>query len=196
VTTPDPVAGKYAELRARVGEQLPPGEQFGAAIWVTRATSRPSAGEVTRRELGPRQLVESIATEGIGLDQASTGPDSYPDDRRGVLEGRPGSLAAQLDAQVPLPTAARVLALTDHRVLVLERPAPPRRGFLKGLGDIIRNQPSTEPLPPLTPRWECPRRALIAASVAGGRIHLSFGDGSTLQLVTPEVLAHQFVAAV
>ncbi|WP_433381053.1 hypothetical protein ACQPZX_16405 [Actinoplanes sp. CA-142083] len=194
----DPVAQKYAELQARVGEHLHPGETFRGAIWVTRATSRPSAGEVARQELGPKRLLESIATEAVGIDEASTGPDAYGDDRRGVLDGRPGSVAAQLDAQVPLPTAARALALTDHRLIVFEKSAPPpgpKRSWLAKAGDLVRNQPSSEPLPPLAPRWEAPQHALVSATVGGGRIHLGFGDGSRLSLVTPEVLAHRLVTA-
>lgn len=194
----DPVAQKYRELQARVGEHLHPGETFRGAIWVTRATSRPSAGQVARQELGPKRLLESIASEAIGIDEASTGPDAYGDDRRGVLDGRPGSVAAQLDAQVPQPTAARALALTDHRLIVFEKapPAPgPKRSWLAKAGDLIRNQPSGEPLPPLVHRWEVPRRAVVSATVGGGRVHLAFGDGSRLSLVTPEVLAHRFVSA-
>jgi hypothetical protein len=192
----DPVARKYAELQARVGEHLAAGEAFAAAIWVSRATSRPSAGEVTRRELGPGRLLESIATEAVGIDQAATGPDSYGDDRHGVLSGRPGSLAAQLDAVVPAATVARALALTGDRLIAFEKSPGRRRSLLEKARDFARNRPGAEPLPPLIPRWECPRRALIAASVHGGRIHLSFGDGSALPLVTPEALAHHFAAAV
>ncbi|MFI5896710.1 hypothetical protein ACIA5D_42090 [Actinoplanes sp. NPDC051513] len=199
----DPVARKYQELRARVGEHLRPGETFRGAIWVTRATSRPSAGQVARQELGPKRLLESIASEAVGIDEASTGPDAYGDDRRGVLDGRPGSVAAQLDAQVPQPTAARALALTGDRLIVFEKtpgtPAGPstgpQRSWLAKAGDLIRNRPSAEPLPPLVPRWEVPRRAVVSATVGGGRIHIGFGDGSSLSLVTPEVLAHRFVTA-
>lgn len=190
----DPVARKYAELQSRVGEHLYPGEALAAAIWVTPAASRPSAGEVARRELGPRQLLESIAGEAVGIDQASTGPGSYGDGR--VLQ--PGSLAAQLDAFVNQPTIARALALTDARLVAFEKTAVirPRRSLLQKAADFAKNRPNDEPLGPLAPRWECPRRALIAASVHGGRIHLSFGDGSALPLVTPEALAHHFAAAV
>jgi hypothetical protein len=203
----DPVAQKYAELQARIGEHLHPGETFRGAIWITRATSRPSAGQVARQELGPKRLLESMATEAIGIDDASTGPDAYGDDRRGVLDGRPGSVAAQLDAQVPQPTAARALALTDQRLIVFEKAPPPaggassdpagarKRSWLAKAGDLIRNQPSTEPLPPLIPRWETSRRAVASATAGGGRIHIAFSDGSSLSLVTPEALAHRFLSA-
>lgn len=201
MSTPDPVARRFAELRSRVQEQLQPGETFVAAVWVSRATNRPSAREIARKELNARRLLEGVAAEAVGIDDPGTGPETYTGSRRGILEGDPSSLAAQLDQQVPTPTEPRVLAITSHRVVALAKAAGEQRprsrlaAMAKGIGDIVRNQPNAEPLPPLVPLWECPRPALAAASEQAGRMRVSFSDGSALVVVTPAALAPPFIAA-
>ena len=105
--------------------------------------------------------------------------------RRGV-HGPPRSVAAGLDEHIRVVTDPRVLAITDRRLMVLSR----------GLGswrDILR--PASDLLPPLRLRWECPRADLASATERGGRLRLTFTDGSAVTLLTPSAHVQPFLAA-
>jgi hypothetical protein len=202
----DPVAARAAELRARVEERLHPGERFGHAIWVSRAPGRPSVGQIAADNLHPARLAEALAWEAIGVDEAATGSDPHRGDRRGVLGGPSGGAAGGLDAALPGSTIAVVLAVTDRRLVVLHKPPSPQppAGFRSMLArarrevaDLVRNQPTPEPVPPLRPVWEVGRGALAEGHADGGnRLGLRFTDGSWVIVVTPAQLAQAFAAAI
>ena len=162
-------AERNAQVEARVREHLQPGETFRAAVWASRADERSSVG-MTRAEMSPfrfRQLVPG-------------GPSA----RRGV-HGSPGSLAAGLDEHIRLVTNPRVLALTDRRLMILsKRPGSWRDLFRRASG----------PMPPLRPRWECPRADLASAIEHAGRLRLTFTDGSAVTLLTPSARVQPFLA--
>ena len=161
----DTGADRDAQVEARVREHLQPGEKFAAAVWVSRAEGQSSV-QVTRAEMSPFRLRRPAP------------------ERRG-LHGAPRSFAVGLDEHIRTVNDPRVLALTDRRVLVLA----------KGLGswrDLLR--PASGALPPLRVRWECPRAELASATEQGGRLRLTFTDGSAVTLLTPADRVRPFLA--
>jgi hypothetical protein len=156
-------------MEARVREHLEPGEAFRAAVWASRADGRTPAG-LTRADVSPFRFRRSV-------------PDG-PGARRGV-QGSPRSLAVGLDEHIRIVTDPRVLALTDRRLLVLSK----RLGSWR---DLLR-RPS-DALPPLRLRWQCPRADLASATEQGGRLRLTFTDGSAVTLLTPSSHVRPFLA--
>jgi hypothetical protein len=166
----NPGAERVAQLEARVREHLQPGETFRAAIWVSRADAQSTVG-LTRREMSPWRFRKRV-------------PNS-PGDRRGV-DGAPQSLAVGLDEHIRTVTDPRVLALTDRRLIVLSKRAGSWRD---------RFRPASGPVPPLRPRWECPRTSLTSATEQAGRLRLTFTDRSGVTLLTPTAEVQPFLAA-
>ena len=160
-----------AELEARVRECLLPGETYRAAVWVSRPDAHAPAG-LTRAEMSPFRFRRPV-------------PDG-PGARRGV-NGAPRSLAVGLDRHIRIVTDPRILAVTDRRLLVFSR-------RLRSWRDLFRPA-SAGPLPPLRLRWECPRAALASATEQGGRLRLTFTDGSAVTLLTPVARVQPFLAA-
>ena len=160
-----------AEFETRVRECLPPGETYRAAVWVSRPDGQSPAG-LTRAEMSPFRFRRPV-------------PDG-PGARRGV-NGAPRSLAVGLDRHIRIVTDPRILALTDRRLLVLSR-------RLSSWRDHFRPA-SSGPVPPLRLRWECPRTALASATEQGGRLRLTFTDGSAVTLLTPAARVQPFLAA-
>ena len=154
------------EWEARVREHLQPGEAFRAAVWASRADVRAPV-QVTRAEMSPFRFRKTT-----------------PEVRRAV-RGAPTSRAAGLDEHMRTVTDPRVLALTDRRLLVLaKRPRRWRERF----------KPASPGLPPLGPRWECPRADLASATEEAGRLSLTFTDGSAVTLLTPTAYVQPFLA--
>ena len=158
-------ADRDAQVQARVRELLQPGETFRAAVWVSRAEGQSSV-RVTRAEMSPFRLRRPAP------------------ERRGV-HGAPRSLAVGLDEHIRTVNDPRVLALSDHRVLLLAR----RPGSWRALF-----RPEGGTLPPLRVRWECPRTDLSSAAEEAGRLRLTFADRSAVTLLTPAGRARAFVA--
>ncbi len=159
-------AERDAQAEAQVREHLQPGETFRAAVWVSRADGRASAG-LTRAEMSPFRFRRPV-------------PDA-PGARRGV-DGGPGSLAVGLDQHIRIVTDPRVLALTDRRLLVLaRRPGSWRR--------LFRPDPGS-----LRVCWECPRADLASSTEQAGRLRLTFTDGSGVTLLTPTARVQPFLA--
>ncbi|GIF10555.1 hypothetical protein [Actinoplanes teichomyceticus] len=192
------------DVHARVAEHLHPGETFQAAIWVTRVHVAPTGGEIARQELNPKRLAESIALEAAGIDNAHTGPDGSSGNRAGVIDGPPGSQAAELDARLPADRGARLLALTDQRLIMFAKVPEPRPESLLSIpGWLLRRareaaddaqfRPAAGPLRPLLAQWQ--GRRPVAAGLAERRLHLAFADGSRLAVITPHALAGSFIAA-
>ena len=157
------------QLEARVREHLEPGEDFRAAVWVSRADGRTSVG-LTRREMSQFRFRKRV-------------PDA-PGDRLGV-DGSKQSLAVGLDLHIRTVTDPRVLALTDRRLLLLSR-------RLHSWRDLFR--PASGPVPPLRLRWECPRAGLASATEQAGRMRLTFTDRSGVTLLTPTADVQPFLA--
>jgi hypothetical protein len=157
------------DLEARVREHLQPGETFRAAIWASRADGRTSVG-MNRRDMSPFRFRRPV-------------PDS-PGARRGV-DGAPRSRAVGLDQHISTVTDPRVLTLTDRRLLVLSKRAGAWRNLLR---------PASGPLPALRLRWECPRADLASSTEQGGRLRLTFTDGSGVTLLTPTAHVQPFLA--
>ncbi len=88
-----------ADRTARVREHLRPGEEFRAAVWVSKADGRTATG-MTRAEMSPFRFRRPVST-------GSTGS------RRTLAEG--------LSEHVRLVTDPRILALTDQRLMLLSR---------------------------------------------------------------------------
>ncbi|MFI1990497.1 hypothetical protein [Actinoplanes sp. NPDC020271] len=104
------------ELAARVREQLRAGEEFRAAIWVSKAAGR-TPTRMSRAEMSGFRF------------------------RRPVSTGRPGvrrNLAERLDQHVRLVTDPRVLAVTDQRVMLLSRRLGWSRGQLRPRWECAR----------------------------------------------------------
>ncbi|KUL40626.1 hypothetical protein [Actinoplanes awajinensis] len=197
MTASDP----QAEVRTRVAEHLQPGETFQAAVWATRVHVAPTAGEVTRQELNPKRLAEGLALQAAGLD---SGPDAYQGSRAGVVDGPPGSLAAQLDGRLPADRGACLLAVTDQRlILFVKTPEPKPDSLLSIPGWLLRRsreaaddaqfRPPTGPLRPLSRQWQGPRPSW--AGFPDGKLRIAFADGSSLALITPRAAAEPFLAA-
>lgn len=163
-------ADRDTQVEARMREHLQPGETFRAAVWASRADER-SPVRMTRAEMSPFRFRRPVPER--------RGP------RRGV-PGSPPSLAVALGEHIRLVTDPRVLAVTDRRVMVLSK-------RLDSWRDLLRS--SSSPLPPLRVRWECPRTDLASATEKGGRLRLTFTDGSTITLLTPSATVHPFLAA-
>lgn len=182
----DPVA-RQSELRLRVGEHLDAGETLRAALWVARESGLSTIARITRWEGAPEGLL------GFG----GAGPTASPPR---ALTGT----AAEMDRRLPEPAAAAALALTGGRLLLFgavdEPPdaGPPERGArLRLAGRRLLGRAEPAPLPRLELHWQCPR-ALLAAVDAGdpeGTLTLGFGDGSTLSLVAPAMVAVPFAEA-
>jgi hypothetical protein len=111
--------GAVDELAQEVPDLLQPGEQFRAAVLVSRADPGTSV-PMTRAAMSPFRvrLRRSVSQERNA--------------RRGV-QGQPGSLAFGLVEHIVNVTDPRLLVLTDRRLLVLSRrrrlsrPGPPLR---------------------------------------------------------------------
>jgi hypothetical protein len=159
-------AERDAQVEARVREHLEPGEEFRAAVWVSRADSRAKVG-LTRAEMSPFRFQRPV-----------------PAARRGA-QGAPRSLAVGLDEHIRIVTDPRVLALSDRRLLVLSR----RLGSWR---DLLRRP--ADPAPPLRPRWQCPRAELASATEQSGRLRLTFTDGTAVTLLTPASRIQSFLA--
>jgi hypothetical protein len=162
-------AERDVQVQARVREHLQPGETLRAAVWASRADERSSVA-VTRAEMSPFRFRRPV-------------PDN-PGARRGV-HGSPHSLAVGLDEHLRIVTDPRVLARTDRRLMVLSKRLGSWRNLLG---------PATGPLPPLRLRWECPRGDLASATEQGGRLRLTFTDGSAVTLLTPSIHIQSFLA--
>jgi hypothetical protein len=182
-----PVARRQAELRLRAGEHLDPGEALAGTVWIARTSSLPLISKITRMP---------GVTQGLpGLDDPA--PRVFP----------AGSTAGDLDRHLPADGTAVALALTDARLLMLSvgepEPAPapdPPAGFLDRVtlaGRRLLGAAEPEPLPPLTPIWECPRAALgpVTVSDPEGRLELHFADGSRVSVDAPAVSAVPFAEA-
>jgi hypothetical protein len=154
-----------ASVDAGVQAHLSPGETLRAAIWVSRADGRTKV-PMTRSEMSPFR----IRFRRLEADR--------PGDRRGV-NGRPDSLAVRLDGHIRTVAEPRVLALTDRRLLLLSRP-----------GRLFRSPGDQRQL-----RWECPRADLTSATATGGRLRLTFRDGSGVTLLTPAAAVQPFLDA-
>jgi hypothetical protein len=165
----DSGAERDTQMQARVREHLLPGETFHAAVWASRADGHSAAG-ITRAEMSPFRF-------------RRVRPDR-PGARRGV-DGAPRSLAVGLDQHIRNVTDPRVLALTDRRVLLLAK----RLGSWR---DLLRR--ASGPLPALHLRWECPRADLASTTAQGGRLRLSFSDGSAVTLISPVAHLKPFLA--
>ncbi|MEH0845201.1 hypothetical protein V6U81_22695 [Micromonospora sp. CPCC 205711] len=201
----DEPAARRAELLGRVGALLAPGETLREACWFTRVPGRRSAGEVFRAELNPLRVAEGLAWDAAGVT-ASTGPgvEWYQAARNGVLGGPPGSVGVGLDEQLPEPTVAQVLALTDRRVLVLRRqggrPAvtePSGGGLRDRLSAAARQVRAAWQGPgpvdrdaPLEVVWQVGRESVVRVDALPGgtigRLALLFADGSWIVLGPPD----------
>ena len=158
------------QVQARVREHLEPGETLRAAVWVSRADGRTTAG-TTRSELNPFRFRRPVPNR--------------PGDRRGV-HGVPTSLAVGLDQHIRIVTDPRVLALTDRRLVILAKNT--------GWRDLFR--PAPDELPPLRVCWQSPRTTLKSATGQGaGRLRLDFTDGSAVTLLTPTAGLQTFLDA-
>ncbi|GAA4607810.1 hypothetical protein BJY16_006526 [Actinoplanes octamycinicus] len=161
----DAVARRQAELQARVGERLAPGETYRAALWVARPSGLPLISKIAGGVPGP-------------LTGSPPGPGS--------------GLAAELYQRLPEYTSAAALALTDARLLLLllaetARPRP-RRLFSRAEPDVL-------PALTLAWECPRAAVDAAAASDPEGRLALRFTDGSTVSLVAPAVLAIPFAEA-
>ncbi|MEU4690903.1 hypothetical protein [Actinoplanes sp. NPDC023714] len=103
------------------------------------------------------------------LTRAAVSPFRFRRRQRDFVR-TPEGLAFDLEAHVRLVSEPRILALTDRRLMVLAR----RFGKWR-------------------PRWECPREKLATASERGGRLTLSFADGSSVTLLTPTARVKPFL---
>ncbi|MEV6345862.1 hypothetical protein [Actinoplanes sp. NPDC051851] len=174
------VARRQAELRLRVGEHLRGGEECGAALWVARVSGLPMVARVTRWQGAPQGVL------GFGGSVLPENPES----------GLSGT-AADLHRHLPENDAAAALALTGDRVMLLlaaDSPPPEPAGWVRRL--VGRGAP--EPLPALTPVWECPRSGLAGAEAGDpeGELRLRFADGSGLAVAAPAMLALPFATQV
>ncbi|GAA3345029.1 hypothetical protein GCM10020358_50570 [Amorphoplanes nipponensis] len=166
----DAEAEREAQLAARVREHLQPGETLRAAVWVSRPDGPASAGP-TRAEMSPFRFRRPVPA----------GPGARPG-----VHGAPRSRAVDLDGHIRIVTDPRILARTDRRLLVLAK----RLGSWR---DLFR--PASGALPPLRLCWECPRADLASATGPGGRLRLTFTDGSAVTLLTPAAGLPPFLAA-
>ncbi|GIF04193.1 hypothetical protein [Actinoplanes siamensis] len=158
-------AGHDEQVAAAVREHLRPGEEFRAAVWVSKADGRTSTG-MTRAEMSPFRFRRLP-----------------PTGRRGA-DGPPRSLAEELDQHVRLVTDPRVLARTDRRLMVLSQGG----GFWRRLLHPASGRP-----PGLRLRWECRRPELVSATEKDRRLRLAFADGSTILLLTPAARIQPFL---
>jgi hypothetical protein len=214
----DDPAARRAELLARVGDRMEPGESLREAVWFTRVPGRRTAGEILGAEFQPGRLVEDAAWGAVGAT-AGTGPgvDWYQQARGGVLAGPPGCVAVGLDAVLPDVSTAQVLVATDRRLLVLRRPAvvSPAGPVAAGPGGLLSrlhgafeqvraawDGPAAGAAPhALEVCWQLPRSGLVRVDAlprrAAGRLALLFADRSWIVVgVATSGLAEQFAAAV
>jgi hypothetical protein len=190
------------ELRRRVEENLGSPEGFGAALWVTKLPGQESGTDI---------LVDSLRPS-THLPLGKTDAERRRANRKGVLGGPPGSLAATLDGHFTGATSVLVppiLAVTDARVILFRQVPPPVPGGVRGVLHYARlfgegltgRQPYDYPVPPLRPVWEAPRPWLLRADTTTNpmvtRLSLLFADGSWLVVESRlRELAEQFVALV
>lgn len=160
-------AERDAQLEARVREHLAPAETFRAAIWVSRAEGQAPV-RITLGEISPFRFRRRRP------------------ERRGV-NGLPRSNAVGLDEHLRTVNDPRVLALTDRRLMLLSQGAGSWRDLFPS---------ASGPLPPLRPRWECPRADLASAVDQAGRLRLTFTDRSSVTLLTPIAGVPPFLADV
>ncbi|GAB3959660.1 hypothetical protein [Micromonospora vulcania] len=201
----DEPAARRAELLARVRALVAPGETLRDACWFTRVPGRRSAGEVLRAELNPLRVAEGLVWEAAGAT-AATGPgvEWYQAARNGVLGGPPGSVGVGLDEQLPEPSVAQVVALTDRRVLVLRRQGG-RPAVAEPLGGGLRDRLSAAarqvraawqgPGPvdrdaPFEVVWQVSGDSVVRIDALPGgtigRLALLFTDGSWIVLGPPD----------
>ncbi|WIN00362.1 hypothetical protein ACTOB_004062 [Actinoplanes oblitus] len=209
------VARRQAELRARVGEHLEPGETCRAAVWVARASglslisriSGASQGPLAPAPVGPRGgtaaglyrcLPEHTSAAALALTEARLLlfllTEATPSDRTdlaGPASGGPAPAAPASGGPAPdgpaptAPASSGFAAVTSFDRVKLAV----RRLF---------SRTEAEPLAPLALAWQCQRTALDAAAASDpeGELSLRFTDGSHLSVVAPAMLAIPFATAV
>jgi hypothetical protein len=135
-------------------------------------------GETYRAAVWVSRADERSSTRMTSAEMPSLFRFRRPVPKRRGVPGPPRTLAAGLEEHIRVVTDPRILALTDRRLLVLSRRLGSRR----------------DALPPLRLRWECPRADLASATERGGRLRLTFTDGSAATLLTPSLHVQPFLA--
>ncbi|KUL40627.1 hypothetical protein [Actinoplanes awajinensis] len=208
-------AQKRARIRAHVAEQLPPGETFQAAVWAARIKDRTTPGQWIRRELNPKAIAEDAWADVFVAGESDAQKRRRFQDRRGVVDGAPGSLAAQLDGSFPIDGAGRILILTDRRLMVLtegpESFLPPAGEWLPPLSswrDVPASlkkmandfghafHPNNRPITSLPQLWQGPRPVWAGLSAdQPPQLGVMFADGSGVAFGAAASEAGAFIAA-